>query len=102
MANMVATFAQLERRLISQRTREALAIKKVAGVRLGRPPTVPKSVVPSHPAPTRAWRHAAGHRRQPEPRSGADRAGRRAVVRRHGARDPRANGLIERGEPLPR
>jgi DNA invertase Pin-like site-specific DNA recombinase len=45
MANMVATFAQLERRLISQRTREALAIKKAAGVRLGRPPTVPKAIV---------------------------------------------------------
>jgi DNA invertase Pin-like site-specific DNA recombinase len=45
MANMVATFAQLERRLISQRTREALAMKKAAGVRLGRPPTVPKAVV---------------------------------------------------------
>jgi DNA invertase Pin-like site-specific DNA recombinase len=45
MANMVATFAQLERRLISQRTREALAMKKAAGVRLGRPPTVPKAIV---------------------------------------------------------
>jgi DNA invertase Pin-like site-specific DNA recombinase len=45
MANMVATFAQLERRLISQRTREALAAKKVSGVRLGRPPAVPKAVV---------------------------------------------------------
>jgi DNA invertase Pin-like site-specific DNA recombinase len=45
MANMVATFAQLERRLISQRTREALAMKKAAGVRLGRPPTVPTSIV---------------------------------------------------------
>jgi DNA invertase Pin-like site-specific DNA recombinase len=45
MANMLATFAQFERRLISQRTKEALAVKKASGVRLGRPPTVPQSVV---------------------------------------------------------
>jgi DNA invertase Pin-like site-specific DNA recombinase len=45
MANMLATFAQFERRLIGQRTREALAVKKASGVRLGRPPTVPQSVV---------------------------------------------------------
>jgi DNA invertase Pin-like site-specific DNA recombinase len=45
MANMLATFAQFERRLIGQRTREALAIKKANGVRLGRPPTVPQAVV---------------------------------------------------------
>jgi len=45
MASMVATFAQFERRLIGQRTREALAIKKAQGVRLGRPPTVPQKVV---------------------------------------------------------
>jgi DNA invertase Pin-like site-specific DNA recombinase len=45
MANMLATFAQFERRLIAQRTREALAVRRASGVRLGRPPTVPKSVV---------------------------------------------------------
>jgi DNA invertase Pin-like site-specific DNA recombinase len=45
MANMLATFAQSERRLTGQRTHEALAIKKARGVRLGRPPTIPKSVV---------------------------------------------------------
>lgn len=37
MANVLAVFAQFERRLIGQRTREALAIKRQQGVRLGRP-----------------------------------------------------------------
>ena len=41
IANMLATFAQFERRLISQRTRVALAVKRAHGVRLGRPPTLP-------------------------------------------------------------
>jgi DNA invertase Pin-like site-specific DNA recombinase len=40
-ANMLATFAQFERRLIGQRTKEALAVKKANGVRLGRPSAVP-------------------------------------------------------------
>ena len=40
MANVLATFAQFERRLIAQRTREALAVKRSQGVRLGRPPTL--------------------------------------------------------------
>jgi DNA invertase Pin-like site-specific DNA recombinase len=35
--NMMATFAQLERELIGLRTKEALAVKKAQGVRLGRP-----------------------------------------------------------------
>ncbi len=37
MANVSAVFAQLERRLIGERTKVALAAKKAAGVRLGRP-----------------------------------------------------------------
>jgi DNA invertase Pin-like site-specific DNA recombinase len=40
MAHVLATFAQFERRLIGQRTREALAVKKKEGIRLGRPPTI--------------------------------------------------------------
>jgi len=45
MAHVLATFGQFERRLISQRTKEALAIKKASGVRLGRRPAVPQAVV---------------------------------------------------------
>ncbi len=40
MANILATFAQFERRLIGQRTREALEVKRAEGVRLGRPPAI--------------------------------------------------------------
>lgn len=45
MATMAATFAQMERRRIGERTREALAMKKAGGVRLGRPPTLAGAVV---------------------------------------------------------
>jgi hypothetical protein len=45
IANVMATFAQFERRLIGARTREALAVRRSQGVRLGRPPTVPSVVV---------------------------------------------------------
>ena len=44
MANVLATFAQFERRLIGQRTREALAAKRASGVRLGRPSSLPTAV----------------------------------------------------------
>lgn len=37
MASVMASAAQWERRIIGQRTRDALAAKKAAGVRLGRP-----------------------------------------------------------------
>jgi DNA invertase Pin-like site-specific DNA recombinase len=44
MANVLASFAQFERRLIGQRTAEALRAKQAAGVRLGRPSTLPDEV----------------------------------------------------------
>jgi DNA invertase Pin-like site-specific DNA recombinase len=45
VAHVLATFGQFESRLISQRTTEAVAVKRAAGVRIGRPPTVPQAVV---------------------------------------------------------
>ena len=44
MAGMLAVFAQWERRVIGERTRDALAVKRAAGVRLGRPPSLPEDV----------------------------------------------------------
>jgi DNA invertase Pin-like site-specific DNA recombinase len=45
IANVMATFAQFERRLIGQRTKEALAVKKGQGIKLGRPRSVSEDVV---------------------------------------------------------
>ncbi len=45
MAHVVATFAQMERRLTGERTRAALAAKRGSGVRLGRPSSLPTAIV---------------------------------------------------------
>jgi hypothetical protein len=45
IANSVANFSQFERRLIGQRTKDALAVKKSQGVQLGRPRVMPERVV---------------------------------------------------------
>lgn len=44
VANVLAVFAEFERRLIGQRTRDALATRRAAGVRLGRPQLIPPAV----------------------------------------------------------
>src|SRR3954451_18546636 len=44
MAGVMAVFAQLERRLIGERTRAALAARKAAGATLGRPRAIPRDV----------------------------------------------------------
>lgn len=44
MASVMASAAQWERRIIGQRTRDALAVKRQQGVRLGRPPSIPEHV----------------------------------------------------------
>ncbi|MGC7152977.1 recombinase family protein [Paenarthrobacter ureafaciens] len=45
VSNVLLSTAQYERRLIGQRTKDALAAKKAAGVRLGRPQQLPDTVV---------------------------------------------------------
>lgn len=45
MANVMASFAQYERQLISQRTKSALAQARARGTRLGRPRVMPPYVV---------------------------------------------------------
>jgi len=44
IAHIMASLAQWERRIIGQRTREALAVRKSQGVKLGRPTTMPAEV----------------------------------------------------------
>ncbi len=44
MANVLAVFAQFERRMIGQRTKDALAVKRAQGVRLGRPASLAAGV----------------------------------------------------------
>lgn len=45
VANVMLSTAEYERDLIGQRTRDALAAKRAAGVRLGRPQSLPDDVV---------------------------------------------------------
>jgi DNA invertase Pin-like site-specific DNA recombinase len=44
LANVTASVAEWERRIIGARTREALAVRKAAGVRLGRPRSLDPAV----------------------------------------------------------
>lgn len=45
LASVMASAAVWERRIIGQRTRDALAVRRSEGVRLGRPPEIPADVV---------------------------------------------------------
>jgi len=55
MAHMLATFAEVERELISQRTKEGIAAARAKNVQIGRPP-----LVPEHIAAEIRQRHAEG------------------------------------------
>lgn len=45
LAHVMAALAQWERRIIGQRTKEGLAVKRAQGVRLGRPPVLQDQLV---------------------------------------------------------
>lgn len=45
MANVLAVFAQFERRVIGQRTRDALAVKRAQGIHVGRSSTLDPATV---------------------------------------------------------
>jgi DNA invertase Pin-like site-specific DNA recombinase len=57
MASVMASAAQWERRIIGQRTKDALAVKKSQGVRLGRRPALGPELVSEL---TRAYEGGAG------------------------------------------
>lgn len=45
LANVMASAAQWERRIVGERTREALAVRRAQGVRLGRPVVMSREVI---------------------------------------------------------
>ncbi len=84
MAHVLATFAQFERRLIGERTREALKIKRAEGVRLGRPPAIDTRLA------AQIRRHRATGATLSEV---AERLNERGVPTPHGGRKWRASSL---------
>lgn len=63
IANVLASLSQWEREIIGERTRAALAAKRAAGVKLGRPRTLPDAVrqriIRAHGRGD-SWTHIAG------------------------------------------
>ena len=61
MAGVMSSAAQWERRIISQRTKDALAEKRAGGLKLGRPQSLPEVVVERIVASSKAG-HGLGNR----------------------------------------
>jgi len=78
LVNVLASFAQYERRLIGQRTREGLAQKRAAGVQLGRPAVLLEKI---------QRRIVQGRRRGLSLRQIADVLNRDQVPTAHGGRE---------------
>jgi DNA invertase Pin-like site-specific DNA recombinase len=93
MTQVLAVFAELERRLIGERTKAALAVKKAQGITLGRPRTLPTDVVERIQS-ARGRLQLVGHRPRTERRRRAHRAGWRPLVSRDRPpdRDQRPHG----------
>ena len=88
MASVLATFAQFERRLIGQRTKDALAVKRAQGVRLGRPRTMSEETVERIRELKRLGMSRLGHRSRTERGRRPNRDGSRSLAfprRRAGA-----------------
>jgi hypothetical protein len=96
IANSVANFSQFERRLIGQRTKDALAVKRAQGVQLGRPRVMPDKVVRKIERMRGMGRVDPGHHRGIERRGSADGPWGSAVAREHGAEGARGTDLIRR------
>lgn len=94
VANTMASFAHFERRIIGQRTKDALAVKRVQEVRLGRPRTLPDKVVNDigrQRARGRSYRAIADNLNQRAvPTAPADSSGARRPYARCSTRPERA------------
>ena len=97
MANMLVSFAQFERRLISQRTKDGLAVKMAEGVEGWSAPQPPRPGRRPHRAGTSDGPVAGRHRLRVERRRHPDSAGRRPLVRLDGQGGPRP--LVVGGRP---
>jgi len=80
VANVMVSVTEWERDIIGQRTREGLAERRGAGVRLGGPQMVPAPIV-ARIVGGRRRLHRPWHRRGPDCRGGADRSRRRHGLR---------------------
>jgi DNA invertase Pin-like site-specific DNA recombinase len=94
---MAATSAQVERRRIGERTREALSVRKAQEVELGRRSGVAPPHRPADPPPASKRQDARRHRGEAERRRCSDGAGRTRVVPRDGSVRARAGGGVTDG-----